>query len=75
MIPANKDAQFDYQPGDPEYFLRDQLGKSGKARPETVAYPEFSATFAKVISELRSGNVAEIVHNKATELQGLIARV
>ena len=76
MIPANKDAEFPYQPGDPEYFLRDQLSKSGKQRPETVAYPEFSATFGKVISELRNtNNVAELVQNKATELQGLIARV
>ena len=78
MLPARNDTEFNYNPGDPEYTLRDQLQKSGIQRPETVGYPEFSATFGKVISELRSGDlnsVETIVHNKATELETLLSRV
>ena len=70
MIPAHKDADVHYEAGSPEFVLREQLEKTGKERPVTVGYPQFSAAFAKVINELREGDVAEIVRNKATELQG-----
>ena len=70
MIPANKDAEINYAEGSPEYVLRKQLEVSGKERPATVGYPEFTKAFGQVISELRSGDVATIVRNKARMLQG-----
>ena len=70
MIPANKDAEVNYAAGSPEYVLRKQLEVSGKERPATVGYPEFTKAFGQVISELRSGDVATIVGNKARMLQG-----
>ena len=70
MIPANKDAEVNYANGSPEYVLRKQLELSGKERPATIGYPEFSSAFGQVISELRSGDTATIVHNKALVLQG-----
>ena len=70
MIPAHKEAAVNYAVGSPEYVLREQLEKTGRERPATVGYPDFSSVFAKVISEMREGNVATIVQNKATELQG-----
>ena len=70
MIPANKEAAVNYENGSPEFVLRQQLEKTGTERPVTVGYPEFSKAFGQVISELRSGDVATIVHNKAQVLQG-----
>ena len=70
MIPANKEAEVNYAAGSPEYVLSKQLELSGKERPATVGYPEFTKAFGQVISELRSGDVATIVRNKAQLLQG-----
>ena len=70
MIPANKEAAVNYGAGSPEYVLRKQLELTGRERPATIGYPEFSSAFGQVISELRSGDVATIVHNKAQVLQG-----
>ena len=70
MIASNKDAEVNYQAGSPELVLREQLEKTGRERPITVGYPEFSTAFGQVISEMRNGDVATIVHNKATVLQG-----
>ena len=70
MIPANVDAEVNYAAGSPEQVLRRQLEVTGRERPATIGYPEFSKAFGQVISELRSGDVATIVHNKAQVLQG-----
>ena len=41
MIPARRSAveRKGYTPGSPEYVLYDQLNKTGKTRPGTIAYP------------------------------------
>ena len=70
MIPANVDAEVNYAAGSPEQVLRRQLEVTGRERPATIGYPEFSKAVGQVISELRSGDVATIVHNKAQVLQG-----
>lgn len=70
MIAANKDAAVTYEAGTPEYVLRQQLEKTGKERPVTIGYPEFSSAFGQVISELRNAdNTATLVQNKAQVLQ------
>ena len=71
MIAANKDAAVTYQVGSPEHVLRQQLEKTGKERPATIGYPEFSSAFGQVISELRNtSDVGSVVRNKAQVLQG-----
>ena len=71
MIPANKEAEVNYEAGSPEFVLRKQLETTGRERPATIGYPQFSSAFGQVISELGSnGDVATVVHNKALVLQG-----
>ena len=70
MIPANKDVQTNYASGSPEGVLLEQLQKTGKARPATVGYPQFSSAFSQVISGLRDSDVSTLVDNKAQVLQG-----
>ena len=70
MIAANVDADVHYENGSPEFVLHKQLELTGKERPATIGYPQFSSAFGQVISEIRSGDVATIVHNKALVLQG-----
>ena len=77
MIPARQSAITvkNYTPGSPEYLLYDQLNKTGKTRPGTIAYPEFSSAFRGIINDMRnSGNVNSIVSTKTTELQGNLDR-
>ena len=75
MIPVHKDANVNYESGSPEFILREQLSKTGKERPVTVGYPDFSTEFGKVISEFREGDVATIVHNKAQSLQSKLNQI
>ena len=70
MIPANKDVQTNYGAGSAESVLYEQLQKTGKPRPVTVGYPQFSAAFSQVISGLRDNDVSTLVDNKASVLQG-----
>lgn len=69
MIPANKEVNTQYGANSPEDVLYQQLQKTGKQRPETVGYPQFSVAFRGVIDGLRDGNVSTLVDNKAAALQ------
>ena len=74
MIPANKEAETGYGAGSPEKVLYDQLQKTGKERPVTIGYSEFSESFRQVISEMSDSNkhasdVDQIVDNKARVFQ------
>lgn len=69
MIPARKSTETNYEVGSPEYVLYNQLINTGKARPDTVCYPKFSVLFNQVITELKDGNVTDILNNKARSLQ------
>ena len=69
MIPANKEVNTNYAGGSPEDVLYQQLQKTGKARPSTVGYPQFSSAFSQVISGLREGELSTLVDNKANVLQ------
>ena len=69
MIPANKEVENNYAPNSPEDVLYQQLQKTGKPRPTTVGYPQFSSAFSQVISGLRDGDVSTLVDQKASVLQ------
>ncbi|MDY3904781.1 MAG: sugar ABC transporter substrate-binding protein [Candidatus Enteromonas sp.] len=69
MIPANKNAATNYAPSSPEDVLHQQLQKTGKSRPVTIGYPQFSSAFGQVISGLREGDLSTLVDNKAGVLQ------
>ena len=70
MIPANTDVETSYAANTPEDVLLQQLAKTGKARPTTVGYPQFSSVFSQVISGLRDSDVSTLVDTKANDLQG-----
>ena len=56
--------------GSPEYMLYSQLTKTGKPRPGTVAYPEFTSGFADIVKGLKdTTNVASMLKEKTTSLQ------
>lgn len=78
MIPARRSAveKKGYTPGSPEYVLYDQLNKTGKTRPGTIAYPEFSSRFRGVINQIREGKLATpaIVSGQASQLQEYLER-
>ena len=77
MIPARYSAieRKNYEAGSPEYVLYDQLVKTGRTRPGTVAYPEFTSTFQSVINALRNSNSAsQVVQTFTSELQNNLNR-
>ena len=75
MIPANKDVETSFGAGSPEDTLYQQLQKTGKARPTTVGYPQFSATFRQVIDGLRDSDVSSLVDAKANDLQSELNKI
>lgn len=77
MIPARQRAieRKNYEVGSPEYLLYDQLVKTGKTRPGTVAYPEFTSAFQGIINDLRNSNdVSAVVSTQTTTLQNNLDR-
>ena len=76
MIPANVDAETHYDAGSPEQVLRRQLEVTGRERPVTVGYPQFSSAFGQVVSALKKDtDVATLVHNQAQALQNELDRL
>ena len=69
MIPCRKSCNPNYGDGSPEQVLRKQLEQTGKERPVTVGYPQFSVTFRDIIAKLRDKDVSSIVDAAANELQ------
>ena len=77
MIPARQSAidAKNYTQGSPEYLLYDQLVTTGKTRPGTVAYPEFSSAFRGIINGMRnSDSVETIISTQTTTLQSNLDR-
>ena len=72
MIPVHKDAQTHYEANSAEDVLLQQLEKTGKARPNTVGYKEFSDVFRMVITNLKSSDVSTLVDGKAQLLQSYL---
>ena len=75
MIPANKEVETSFGGGSPEDVLYQQLQKTGKARPTTVGYPQFSAAFRQVIDGLRDSDVSSLVDSKANDLQSELDKI
>ena len=69
MIPARKSVENNYAAGSPESVLLTQLALTGRERPVTVGYPQFSTTFRNVIYEMKDKSVATVLSGKATNLQ------
>ena len=61
MIPARKSVETNYAVGSPEYTLLKQLELSGRARPATVAYPNFSTAFSQIIYKISTGTMDEFM--------------
>lgn len=75
MIPARTDVETNYAAGSPEDVLMQQLSKTGKARPATVAYPNFSSNFCSVIYSFATQqtavtcNLTDVLNSRTNELQ------
>ncbi len=69
MIPARKSVNKDYAVGSPEYILLNQLKTTGVARPATIAYPEFSNRFRRIIKEMGTGDLATVIDTQTSGLQ------
>lgn len=69
MIPARKSVETNYAEGSPESVLLSQLAKTGVERPVTIGYPQFSTNFRNIVYEMKDGDLATILKEKATSLQ------
>ena len=69
MIPARKSVETNYAAGSPESVLLSQLEKTGRERPATVGYPQFSNNFRQVIYGMKDKDIATLLTEKAATLQ------
>lgn len=69
MIAARKSVSTSYEPSSPEDVLLQQLSKTGRERPVTIGYPDFSKRFRQVIYGLKDSDVASLLSSKADALQ------
>ncbi|MBQ8395262.1 MAG: extracellular solute-binding protein [Clostridia bacterium] len=69
MIPARKSVETNYAAGSPEDVLLSQLAKTGKERPVTVGYPQFSNNFRQVIYDMKDKDIATVLGEKVSALQ------
>lgn len=69
MIPARKSVETNYAAGSPEAVLLSQLEKTGRARPATVGYPQFSNNFRQVIYDMKDKDIAKVLNEKSAALQ------
>lgn len=69
MIPCRRSCNPNYADGSPEKVLLQQLSETGRERPVTVGYPQFTTIFSNVIYKLRDGDVSTVVENATRELQ------
>ena len=75
MIPAKKTIQNSFAELSPEWVLYNQLVTTGKARPTTVGYGDFSTEFNLILSALRDQSVSEALNERATSLQTKLDRI
>ncbi len=69
MIPARKSVETSYGAGSPESVLLSQLEKTGRERPSTVGYPQFSNNFRQVIYDMKDKDLTAVLNEKTTALQ------
>ena len=75
MIPSRKSCNPNYGAGSPEKVLLDQLAQTGKQRPVTVGYPQFTSTFRDIIAKLKDKEVSAIVDAATNELQSALDEI
>lgn len=75
MIPSRKSCNPNYAPNSPERILLDQLSQTGKERPVTVGYPQFSTSFNAVIYKLKDQDVSQVVDAETLVLQNELDRL
>lgn len=69
MIPARKDVETNYAEGSPKDVLLKQLAKTGKERPVTVGYPDFSTRFRNVIFQMKENDLHTVLSAATDNLQ------
>ena len=69
MIPSRKTAQTTYADGTPESVLLKQLALTGRERPVTVGYPQFTVNFRQVIYGMKDKDLGALLDEKAAALQ------
>lgn len=69
MIPARKSVESNFGAGSPEEVLLSQLEKTGRERPVTVGYPQFSNNFRQVIYAMKDKDLTTVLNEKAATLQ------
>lgn len=75
MIPCRKSCNPDYPAGSPERLLLDQLSQTGKERPVTVGYPQFSTSFNSIVYKIKDGDVNTVVENETNAFQEQLDRI
>lgn len=75
MIPCRKSCNPNYAPNSPEAVLLQQLSQTGRERPVTVGYPQFSTSFNSVIYKLKDNDVSTTVENETNVLQAELDRI
>ncbi len=69
MIPARKSVETHYGESDPQTILMKQLSLTGKERPVTVGYPQFSTNFRQVLNDMKNDSLTNVLSTRATTLQ------
>ncbi|MBP3423396.1 MAG: extracellular solute-binding protein [Clostridia bacterium] len=75
MIPAKNTIQTSFAELSPQWVLYNQLVTTGKSRPTTVGYGDFSTEFNLILTALRNDSVAAALDNHATSLQTKLDRI
>lgn len=74
MIPAKSTIQNSFAELSPEWVLYNQLVNTGKSRPVTVGYGDFSTEFNLILTALRDNSVSVALDERATSLQTKLNR-
>lgn len=69
MIASRRSVETNFDVNSPEDVLLQQLSKTGRERPVTIGYPNFSKRFRQVIYGLKDSDVTSLLNTKANDLQ------
>ncbi len=75
MIPAKSTIQHSFAELSPEWVLYNQLVTTGKSRPVTVGYGDFSTEFNLILTALRDNSVSVALDERTASLQTKLDRI
>lgn len=75
MIPAKNTIQNSFAELSPQWVLYNQLVTTGKSRPTTVGYGDFSTEFNLILTALRDQQVGTALDERTTSLQTKLDRI